>query len=58
MKKASIGNFDNNSHHESNVKRPQMTSNNLKRPQSISESHHEIKPVKSKKNWKVVQILK
>ena len=32
-KKASNGSFDNNSHHESNVKRSQMTSNKLKRPQ-------------------------
>ena len=47
-KKASNGNFDNNSHHESNVKRPHMTSNDLKRPQSISEFHHEVKSVKSK----------
>ena len=29
-----------------------MTSNDLKRPQSISESHHEIKPVKSKNKLK------
>ena len=49
MKKASNCNFDNNSHHESNVK---MTSNDLKRPQSISESHHEVKPVKSKNKLK------
>ena len=41
-KKVSNGNFDNNSHHESNVK-------DLKWPQSISESHHEVKPVESKK---------
>ena len=39
-KKALNGDFDNNSHHEPNVKRSQMTSNDLKRPQSISESHH------------------
>ena len=51
-KKASNGNFDNNSHHESNVKRPQLTSNDLKRPQSISESHHEVKPIKSKDKLK------
>ena len=49
-KKASNGNFDNDSHDESNVIRPQMTSNDLKRPQSISESHHEIKPLKVKTN--------
>ena len=29
-----------------------MTSNDLKRPQSISESHHEVKPVKSKNKLK------
>ena len=51
-KKASNGNFDNNSHQQSNVKRPQRTSVDLKRPQSISESHHEIKPVKSKNKLK------
>ena len=51
-KKASNGNFDNNSHHESNVERPQMTSNDLKNPQSISESHHEVKPVESKNQLK------
>ena len=51
-KKVSNGNFDNNSHHESNVKRPQLTSNDLKGPQSVSESHHEVKPVKSKNKLK------
>ena len=50
--KVSNGTFDNNSHHESNVKRPQMTSKVLKRPRSISESHHEVKPVKSKNKLK------
>ena len=49
-KKASNGNFDNNSHHESNVKRSQMTSNHLKIHQSTSESHHEVKPLKVKTN--------
>ena len=29
-----------------------MTSNDLKRPQSISESHHEVNPVKSKDKLK------
>ena len=29
-----------------------MTSNDLKRPQSISESHHEVKPVKGKNKLK------
>ena len=51
-KKASNGNFDNDIHHESNVKRLQMTSNDLKRPESISESHHEVKPVKSENKLK------
>ena len=51
-KKASNGNFHNNSHHESNAKRPEMTSIDLKRPQSISQSHHEVKPVKSKNKLK------
>ena len=51
-KKASNTNFDNNSHNESNVKRPQMTSIDLKRPQSISESHHEGKSFKSKNKLK------
>ena len=51
-KNAPNGKFDNNLHHESNVKRPQMTSNEPKRPQSISDSHHEVKPVKSKHKLK------
>ena len=51
-KKASTGIFDNNSHHESNVKRPQLTSNDLKRPQLISESFHEVKPVETKNKLK------
>ena len=29
-----------------------MTSNDLKRPQLISESHHEVKPVESKNKLK------
>ena len=40
-KKTSITNFDNNSHRESDVKRPQMTSNDLKMNSN--------EPVKSKK---------
>ena len=36
MKKAENTNFDNNSHNEADVKRPQMTSNRLKRPQSTT----------------------
>ena len=46
------GNFDNNSHHKSNVKRPQRTSNDLKRLQSISEILHEVEPDKSKNKLK------
>ena len=34
-KKASNGNFDNSSHHESNVKRPQTTSNDLNQSQIL-----------------------
>ena len=51
-KNASNGNFDNNSHHNPDLKRPEMTSNDLKKSQSISESHHEVKPVKSKNKLK------
>ena len=51
-KKASSGIFVNESHHESNVKRAQRTSNDLKRPQSTSESHHEVEPVKLKNKLK------
>ena len=47
-KKASNGNFNNNSHNESNVERPQMTSNDLKRPQSTSNEN--VKKVKTKIN--------
>ena len=35
-KKVKNTDFDNDSHHETDVKRPQMTSNDLKRPQSTS----------------------
>ena len=35
-KKVKYTDFDNNSHHEADVKRSQMTSNDLKRPQSTS----------------------
>ena len=35
-KKVKNTDFVNNSHHEADVKRPRMTSNDLKRPQSIS----------------------
>ena len=34
-KKVSNGNFDNNSHHESKVKRPQMTSKDLNHSQNL-----------------------
>ena len=38
-KKVKNTDFDNNSHHETNVKRHQMTSNDLKRPQSTSNEN-------------------
>ena len=50
-KKASSTNFDNNSHRDPDLKRPQMTSNDLKMTSN--------EPVRNKKtNSKVVQILK
>ena len=42
-KKAKNTNFDNNSHHYHNLERPQMTSNDLKRPQSGSNGK-KVKP--------------
>ena len=49
-KKVKNTDFDDNSHHETDVKRPQMTSNDLKRPQSTS---NEIsKKTKAKNNSK------
>ena len=41
--------FDNDSHHETDVKRPQMTSNDLKRPQS--ESNENSKKTRAKKQF-------
>ena len=49
-KKTSITNFDNTSHHDSDVKRPRLTSNDLK-PTSKQFSP-EVKPVKSKNKLK------
>ena len=49
-KKTKNTDFDNNSHHESDVKRPQMTSNNLKRPQSVLNENS--KKTKTKNNLK------
>ena len=43
--------FDNNSHHEADVKRPQMTPNDLKRPRSTSNENS--KKTRSKNNLKV-----
>ena len=54
-KEGSIGNFDNNSHQESNVKRPQMTSKDLNESQNLIIM---LDPLKVKTNWEVVQILK
>ena len=38
-KKVKNSDFDNNSHHEADVKRPQMTSNDLKTPRSTSKEN-------------------
>ena len=46
--------FDNDSHHETDVKRPQMTSNGLKRPQSTSNENS--KKTKTKNNLKAGSI--
>ena len=46
-KKASNGGFDNNSHHESNVKRPQMTSKDLNQSQNLIM---QLNPLKVKTN--------
>ena len=43
MKKAKNIHFDNNSHNEADVKRPQMTSNDLKRPQSKTKTKNNFK---------------
>ena len=45
-------NFYNNSQPNHDDKRPQMISDDLKKPQSVSESHHEVKSVKSKNKLK------
>ena len=45
--KASNGNFDNDSHHESNVKRPQMTSKDLNQSQNLIVK---LNPLKVKTN--------
>ena len=47
-KKVKITHFDNDSHHESDIKRPQMTSNDLKRPQLASNENS--KKTKTKNN--------
>ena len=49
-KKALNTDFNNNSHHEPDDKRPQMTSNDLKRPQSIL--NEKSKKTKTKNNIK------
>ena len=49
-KKTKNTDFDNNSHHESDIKRPQMTSNDLKRPQLVSNENS--KQTKTKNNLK------
>ena len=47
-KKVKNTNFDNDLHHETDVKRPQMTSNDFKRPQSASNENS--KKTKTKNN--------
>ena len=42
-KKASIINFDNNSHPDSDLKRPRLTSNDLKTTQTTTKSNKENK---------------
>ena len=49
-KKSSDTSFDNNSHHDPGVKRPEMTSNDLKTPESTSNENG--KKVKTKNNLK------
>ena len=51
-KRTSKFNSNNDFHRDPNLKRPQKTSNDLKRPQSISESHHDFKLVKSRNKLK------
>ena len=48
IKKALNTDFDNNSHHEADIQRPQMTSKDVKRPQSISNEN--IKKTRAKNN--------
>ena len=51
-KKPSNTNFNINQHIKHDPKRLQMTSNDLKRPQTISDSSREVEPVKSKNKLK------
>ena len=56
LKKHTNTNFDNNPPSKHDVKRPPMTPNAIKRPQSISESYLEVKPGKSKNRVKGANI--
>ena len=47
-KKVKNADFDNDSHDETDVKRPQMTSNDLKRPQSASNENGKKTKTKNK----------
>ena len=51
-KKAKNPSFDETTSPNNDHKRPQMTTNDLKRSHSISESSPEVKPVKSKNKLK------
>ena len=46
-KKVKNTNFDEDSNHETDVKRPQMSSNDLKRPQSTSNENSKKKKRKT-----------
>ena len=54
-KKAKNTEFDNNSNHETDVKRPQMTSNDLKRPQSTSNENSRKTKTKNNLNGSSIQ---
>ena len=51
-KKVENTDFDNNPHHETVVKRPQTTSNNLNKPQSASNENSKKTKKKQKINLK------
>ena len=54
-KRALNTDFDQNSHHESDAKRPQMTSNDLKRPLSTSVENSKKTKTKNNLKWGSIQ---